>query len=393
VNPRRIFQAAAVVLWSLIVGVGVAEVAVRVFVDDGYYVWPPGYETNFHPNPEIVHGVSPRARITINSDGVRGDLFGPDPQYRLLAVGGSTTMGLFLDDTEAWPHLAQNRLNAVLGPGAVWVGNVGRPGHTSVQNAPQIDRLLEQHPQIDAILVMIGANDLLVRLTFHHFPPSLRTSPWFSTDRRDAPLLGAFAYVPKGSFQAPWYGRTSLGHFLAMRLRHFELAPTAVVNADASNIRHWRGFRRGASQYLDQLPDLRAMLSSYARNLGRVVEIVRKHEARIVFVTQPSLWREDLTEAQQALLWAGGPPLDRLAKDEKYYSVSALAEGMERFNAQLLESCRELDLECIDLAAQVPRETTMFFDGVHFTEAGSRRVASVVVDYLLASPPLSEPAR
>jgi hypothetical protein len=35
----------------------------------------------------------------------------------------------------------------------------------------------------------------------------------------------------------------------------------------------------------------------------------------------------------------------------------------------------------VDAATLVPRDTTMFYDDVHFTEAGSARLADILISY------------
>lgn len=46
-------------------------------------------------------------------------------------------------------------------------------------------------------------------------------------------------------------------------------------------------------------------------------------------------------------------------------------------------------VECIDLAARVPRDAVHFWDDAHFSEAGAGVVAEVVVRHLLATRPLA----
>jgi hypothetical protein len=107
---------------------------------------------------------------------------------------------------------------------------------------------------------------------------------------------------------------------------------------------------------------------------------------RLILLTQPTLWRADLSDAEKDLLWTGGPGLDRLGPGREYYSASALAEGMRLYNERLLAVCRERGAECFDLAAWIPRDTSIFWDDAHFTEEGARRVAELVSGYLLADP-------
>jgi phospholipase/lecithinase/hemolysin len=44
---------------------------------------------------------------------------------------------------------------------------------------------------------------------------------------------------------------------------------------------------------------------------------------------------------------------------------------------------------CVDLAAAVPPDTTMFNDDIHPTEAGSRLFAETLAAHLRARPPYS----
>ena len=118
---RRRFQQVGLSLGLLVLCLGLAEAVARCSLTDAYYVWPPNFEEDFDPDPTIVHGITGTSRLTINAMGIRGGPFTEAQQYRLLAVGGSTTICTYLDDTEAWPYLVQERLNARLGSGRIWV--------------------------------------------------------------------------------------------------------------------------------------------------------------------------------------------------------------------------------------------------------------------------------
>ncbi len=84
----------------------------------------------------------------------------------------------------------------------------------------------------------------------------------------------------------------------------------------------------------------------------------------------------------------GGPPLMRAAPGEEFYSVSALAEAMSRVNTTLLEVCRERGIDCLDIAANLPRNSSVFYDDVHLTEEGARQFADRLSDFLLGLEPL-----
>ena len=125
------------------------------------------------------------------------------------------------------------------------------------------------------------------------------------------------------------------------------------------------------------------------RNLGAIIDAAERSDARVIFLTQPTLWRSGLSPAEQARLWMGGPPLDQMADGAEFYSVEALARGMQDFNDFLLRVCRARSVECLDVASGMPREAALFWDDAHYTEAGSRRLANLVADYLVSVEPLA----
>ena len=118
-------------------------------------VWPPHLNIVFRPDPDILPGVQGDARFVINSSGIRGDELADDQNYRILAIGGSTTECAYLDQGETWPYLLQNRLARVMGQ-KVWVGNVGKSGMNTRDHILHTKYLLPQFPKIDAVLLLVG---------------------------------------------------------------------------------------------------------------------------------------------------------------------------------------------------------------------------------------------
>ena len=80
------------------------------------------------------------------------------------------------------------------------------------------------------------------------------------------------------------------------------------------------------------------------------------------------------------LLWYGRIGNLQRADGTEYYSVEALARAMQLYNDTLMQTCASRNVECLDLAALVPKGTTSFYDDVHFNEQGSRIVARAVAD-------------
>ena len=97
------------------------------------------------------------------------------------------------------------------------------------------------------------------------------------------------------------------------------------------------------------------------------------------------MWRADLPPELRDLLWMGGIGHYQDSPGLEYYSVEALAEGLAAYNDSLLGICERQGVQCIDLAARLPKDTTVFFDDVHFNESGARQVAAILARDLKTS--------
>ncbi len=359
----------------------IVEVILRAYSSDDYFVWHPNLEKTFKPLPGIMPGISGESRFTINASGMRGDPFPEGDRYRILTIGGSTTECLYLDQSEAWPQLLQDKLNNLGGPD-VWVGNVGASGRNTRHHLLQIEKLLEQYPRIELIVLLIGINDLSLRLRQDiDFRPMRQEGPEY----KQILLNKAFSVHPTRDPLLPFYKRTEIWRLLR-RVKHRVLIPVAntVIQDDAAEIyKEWRRHRRNAAKVLDTLPDLSSALEEYAQNIHSIIDLAQERGTAIVFMTQPSMWRQDLPESLSNLLWFGGIGNFQEQSGKPYYSVNALANAMEMYNETLLNVCKIRPVDCLDLAPLVPKDTTAFYDDVHFNEQGATTVANALAQFVV----------
>lgn len=359
----------------------------RILIPNRYFIWPPNFSMTFDAAENIPNGVTFPSRMTINASGMRGDLPNDDHGYRILAVGGSTTICVYLDDSQAWPFLLQQDLNRSLGRDEVWVGNVGRPGHRTDHHILQMEKLLDQHPDIDMVVSLVGINDLITTLPFSG---GNRANAPVQTERQM--LVMSFSLFPGWDDDTPWYQRNLFGRI--NRLSTWRPLPGTAklqpMDANGDFVATLRGYRERAGRFRHAPPDLRVQRAEYAKNLSRMADVAESRNVRLLLVTQPALWSEELTADERKLLWAGGPPFFRLRDGATYLSAEALASAMTSFNDTLLKVCRERNLECLDAAVRMERTTDNFYDDAHFTEKGSAILAGLISDYLLSRPPLNQ---
>lgn len=383
---RRGAPPAALLGGSLGVALLLGEVLLRGLLPnpDGYYVYPPGLRSEFEPLEAIMPGVSGVSRFAVSSLGLRGDELAPEHTLRLLAVGGSTTQCLYLDQAEAWPQ----RLQVLLGErwgGGVWVGNAGKAGRRLPEHRVQLEHLLPAIGGLDAVVMLLGANDLNRRLSEgdDYRPPELG-----QPEAREALLARAFDLYPREYALLP-LRRTAL-FALVERVqssirtrRQWEM----IQDRSGRNYQQWRELRARARRIRDEPPDLGTALAAYAADLRGVQGLARSHGLRVVFLTQPSIYRDDLPPELAKLLWMGWVGERQSTANQEYYSVNALARAYQAFNGTLLGFCRETGAECLDLEPRLPKDTRSFYDDIHFNESGSEQVARTLFAYLVAQPP------
>ena len=375
-----------VLVASSIFLLAVGELLMWLYLPAQYYVWPPNFRRTFQPSPGVIHGVSFPAELTINAFGLRGDPLSDDEQYRLLTVGASTTICVYLDDSKTWPYLLQQRLNDALGPKTVWVGNAGRPGHSMPQHVLQVEKLLEQYPELDALVLLIGSADVLIDLS-----ATIDAPPVFEEGPNGA-LRRAFSVYPDWVAESPWYARNVIGRVARLRNWHpLPLERDGVFGMDekAAFVAMIREFRAAASSIRQKAPDLSSELSTYVRNVHAIVDRAERSGRRVIFLTQPMLWKPGMSQEELALLWGGGTNFFNAGPGKEYYSAEVLAETMTLYNDALVEVCEKRGVECVDMASALPRTVKVFYDDAHFTELGAAMVADRLAEYLRSTEPLS----
>lgn len=387
---KRYLGEALLVCFSIVTVLLIGE-AVLYFVlpttdDGGYYIWPPKLRKVYKPNPSVMPGVSGKSEFIINSQGMRGDEFSPSNKYRILVIGGSTTECLYLDQIETWPHLLQTSINEHVQNQFVWVGNGGMSARYTRHHLIAMQYLPLTELRIDTVIMLVGINDFLVRLSQDkQYDPNFRDKAKFEEKLIARTFMGS---NKNPNTDNPLYKKSAIWRLLK-NIRHRYL--TKYVQDSTGKIYNtWRKYRRNASEIREVLPDLSSALDEYSRNINNIIDIAEEKSVRLVFLTQPTMWKPGLSADLDALLWTGGIGKYQRASGSPYYSVKALSKGMKIYNDTLLQICQERNVECIDLASVLAKDTTVFYDDVHFNESGARKIAGTLIKYMLKRDPFKE---
>lgn len=342
----------------------------------GDFVWRPFERTLMHLDREALPNLPALVRFEINCDGERG---GKPPGstesvWRVLVAGGSAAECYLLDQADSWPEVLANELldRAFLtkvGRDKVHMGNIGKSGVDTSCVKLIFDRILRRYHRIDCILLFIGAGDVVNWLCsgaptpFH--PATPEAGKVFSSLS-----AGIFGWTIK---------RTALAE-VARNLRdRFSLQSRSGVGKKLAEVRLMRA---NASIVIEQLPDPSGMIGSFAANLRDILQAAKGKADKVLVIRQPWFDKDHFTAEEERLLWHApkGRPYEEQV--DTYFSYQVFNALMRAIDLKTVEICDELGIAALDLKAALPNSVETYYDHLHFTATGSKRVGKAVADFV-----------
>jgi len=355
-----------IVFITIILGLAIFEIFnyLKVSKVNNSYVWPPNLEYVFLPNSSIFHGISGESDFTINRLGYRGIEFKEhENEYRILIVGGSTSESLYLNNEETWPYILMNKLEKTKDNKKVITMNIGKSGHGLRNNILALKYLPKDY-EPDLIIMLTGANDVLFKLS--------RKEGWvpFNEDEFNNTETYTFSVSPGYT----WKSTIIYKIYRVLDLKSKNIKPQdGIGNTLVEN----RLKRQNAKIWINETPDLNLALKDYERNLNRVINLSKEKNSTLIFLTQPYLWKENMTQEEDASLWMTND------FEEIYYPTETMIYSMEVFNKRLLTVCENnKNIYCIDLEKDVPKTLDYMYDDMHFNENGADFVAEKISLYI-----------
>lgn len=348
---------------------------------------PPNQQVRFMPKPGVMPGVGYDESIfTTNEAGLRA---GPLPRsgaLRILAVGGSSTEALFLDDRDAWPYLLQEELRPVVGRD-LWVGNAGKSGLSSISHVVQLYfQLVELRP--DIVLLTAGINDLnqCVSGGLQAIIDNARfmRKPTFPLEYRQYVFDRILLEEPVKQWrvlelwQQVQENLKQPNKFVTSRFNY-------VVQDKAGEFYVEQRRRRQLAEKRDATPDIQTCVAAFEDNLRRTATMTKKQGTQLILATQGSLYRDDLSADEEALLWFGAVNKNPFSPEppRQYYTASAMAKMLSEYNAATMRVCASEQLICLDTDAALPKTSASYYDDVHLNVQGSHALAKAFAKLLL----------
>ena len=322
----------------------------------GGFRYSPHHYLGYIPTPNLVSGANRN-----NALGFRGEEISPvkpDGVYRIVAVGGSTTYSVDVEDyRDSYPHQLGDYLRA-RGYEQVEVINAGVGSYASFQNFINIQfRVLPLQP--DLIIVYQGYNDIHTRLIYPYSdyqadnsgyitPPVIDTIMpdilEYSTALR---IIGIRANLTKPHSALEWHR-----YKLASSSRRDEFLSQWRTGVYPSGI----FVEASAMDMLRNNPPI-----YFERNLESMVALAKQHDVDMLLVTFATSPAFNL------------PPVS----SEEYISALAQHNDITRAVAE------RNGTPVLDLASAFPDERAYFTDGRHMTVEGNRVRAQIVGDFII----------
>jgi lysophospholipase L1-like esterase len=348
-----------------------------------YYVFPPGLRLRLHLDREVFPELEAVVRFEVNSDGERGSeaprTRRGETLYRVLVVGGSQPEGYLLDQDTSWPGALQRLLvgpGPLQKPGAtrVHVGNISRSGVGSEGLDLILERVLPRYSRLQAIVILVGASDVLRWL--EQGAPPCPSAP--------VPPSEVFRCHPEGRFG--WKLRELAAVELLLRMRRRWLRPVEVHERAGKWVEQARTMRARARAVRTTFGDPSPMLDHFDVHLRRVIEKAKAHADRVVLVRQSWFGKSAYTPEETAHMWHGGAGQAWREDVTTYYSIDVTCELMALLDERAERVAEELDVEQVDLPSLLEPSLRTYYDFFHLTPAGSHVVARAVAATLVREP-------
>jgi lysophospholipase L1-like esterase len=285
----------------------------------------PGLDTTF------IHSV--------NELGFRGESWPKDPSKKttMIVVGGSTTECSMQADEKTWPAKMNQRLKKHI-PN-LWVNNAGLDGCSTYGHIILMhDYIIDLQP--DYALFLIGVNDR-GKASFASEDGFLaeREEAFWRTWVKKSELLMIIDNVYK-SYQAH---SVQLGHQVKIELPD----KTKMTATD---------HRQDSIAHVEKMEFHHHYIPTYLARVDSITRLCVHNNIIPVYITQP------LLDSENSAGW----------------------EVMEIYNHALLNYCRKNKLMCIDLADAMPKKEALYYDNMHYNNAGADLVGQIVADSLIA---------
>jgi lysophospholipase L1-like esterase len=331
-----------------------------VVVDRNYKTLPPNMVQTIDVIGDAMPGLSGIQQITTDGRGFRVtrpidyDTKTKDI-YRIVAIGGSTTEQIVLDDKRTWTHLLQERLSVRDGFGTVEVINTGISGTRALHHLSTLRHALEFEP--DLVILLMGINDWNRHIWQELGAPQMHNPGVPSTAIQFSESL--IGLVLKGLL-----GRSPAGESEGLQAEYGEYYSNQNDSLNRPTVESFR-------------PE--SVAEEYRSVVEEIGEVCGTSGVSCMFVTQPSAYQEDSPDDLKKYLWMTPP------NTEYTLDFPSLVGVARTYNSFLFDFAGNNGIARCDLASSIKASIDNFYDDCHFNFLGASRVADELLSCIVQS--------
>jgi lysophospholipase L1-like esterase len=269
----------------------------------------------------------------------------------IIAIGGSTTACTFLSEGKTWTDLLDSQLDKEYD--SVWINNAGIDGHSSLGSLNfMYYYLLKLSFKPKIALFLVGANDV-DRLAPVNIDPTLNNSSsqkikkWFISNSR--------TFVFFQDIKSILFPQNIFGDKQNWNFKHFQSVHLSEKYIDSA---------------LQQQTEI---VNGYKKRLNKIASLCIQNNIQPVFITQPSVFGDGTIEG-------GDPSID--------FHPFGIENGqlfwrkLQLFNNATKQVSQENKITLIDLAVALAKDTAYYYDAVHYTNSGAKKISEIIYDGL-----------
>lgn len=278
--------------------------------------------------------------------------------YRIFAIGGSTTEEIFTADNETWTGLLNEQLEEKYADLNSEIINTGVSGVRAEHHFATLKYTEKFHPNF--YLFLLGVNDWN-----NHIKKLLsREDPSASTPNEFRNLQQTLIYA------------VVLSHYRSLRKFNNKgnNDPVVIVKKEFGDY-----YSKQNNSLLKS--DVRQLTVSavdpdYKNNIEKISERCLENSYKCMFISQPHAYSPAVTESLKKRFWMTPPNVDYTLDLESLHQIASF------YNFWLESFAFKKQIPFCDLARQLKPAETVFYDDVHFNEMGSKEAAKIVFDCL-----------
>ncbi len=363
---KRLAGRAFLLLAGTLVGLGLAEVSLRVWPPfiltvRGNHISLPANLSLEIDNPRVA-GTDRIIRYSRNELGFRG----PSPPsdfssvLSIVTVGGSTTECLLLSDDHTWPSLVEDKLRAAFPD--VWVNNAGLDGHSTRGHELLMSNYIAPMAP-DVVIFLAGINN--------RDGAGNSLDRWMEDDAKGGSYIFNAVHSWRGWDQGIVARLADVSELAAFVVNLVRFSRATELGLTHSRLDLSRARTRDVSEesIVQLLATRNATAAEFERAMNRLVDTASSAGILPVLMTQSLLYGEgidDQTGVDLARVELGGG------------NGTATWRVLELFNEATRRVAKTRGVPLIDLARQMPKSSRYYYDGIHYSRDGAEEVAEIV---------------